>query len=194
MMTEQENAIVVELVARMRKGESDAFQLVMDQWQHRVYNFALRYSNDQHFAHEVVQKTFIQVFEKIDQLKDPSKLRSWLYRIASNNCCSEGRLKARHQYSGIEEKSGIGEIDPDTPAKRIEKKELTMMVKEVLQQIPADQRQVIIMKEYEGLKFREIADVLGESENTIKSRMYYGLDAMRKILLSKNLTKDLYYD
>ena len=193
-MTEPENALMVELVARMRKGESDAFQLVMDQWQHRVYNFALRYSNDQHFAHEVVQKTFIQVFEKIDQLKDPSKLRSWLYKIASNNCCSEGRLKSRHQHSDMEQQVAISEIDHDTPARRYEKKELTIMVKEVLQQIPADQRQVIIMKEYEGLKFREIADVLGESENTIKSRMYYGLDAMRKILLSKNLTKDLYYD
>jgi RNA polymerase sigma-70 factor (ECF subfamily) len=193
-MTEPENALMVELVARMRKGEADAFQLVMDQWQHRVYNFALRYSNDQHFAHEVVQKTFIQVFEKIDQLKDPSKLRSWLYKIASNNCCSEGRLKSRHHHSNMEQQVAISEIDHDTPARKFEKKELTIMVKEVLQQIPSDQRQVIIMKEYEGLKFREIADVLGESENTIKSRMYYGLDAMRKILLSKNLTKDLYYD
>ena len=59
------------------------------------------------------------------------------------------------------------------------------LVEDVLQKIPPEQRQVIIMKEYEGLKFREIADILGESENTIKSRMYYGLDAMRKILFEK---------
>ena len=192
-MTDQENAVVVDLVARMRKGESDAFQLVMDQWRHRVYNFALRYSNDRHFANEVVQKTFIQVFEKIDQLKDPSKLRSWLYKIASNNCSSEGRIKSRHQFTDLEERNAI-RIDHDTPAKRYEKKELKLMVKELLQKIPADQRQVIIMKEYEGLKFREIAEVLGESQNTIKSRMYYGLDAMRKILLDQNLSKEIYYE
>ena len=62
-----------------------------------------------------------------------------------------------------------------------------------LQSIPVEQRQVIIMKEYDGMKFREIADVLGESENTIKSRLYYGLKAMKNILMKHQWTKELYH-
>jgi RNA polymerase sigma-70 factor (ECF subfamily) len=192
-MINQETSTSIDLVQRLRKGEAGAYQKIVDQWQNRVFNFALRYSNDQYFASEVVQKTFIQVFEKIDQLKDPAKLKSWLYKIASNNCCNEGRLKAKANYSQLEELN-LQTLDLDTPAKRIEKAELQTVVEEVLQQIPQEQRQVIIMKEYEDLKFREIAEILGESENTIKSRMYYGLDAMRKILINKNLSKDLYHE
>lgn len=182
-----------ELVQKMRKGDDSAYQIMMDQWEKRVYNFALRYANDSHFAMEVVQQTFIQAFEKIDQLKDPSKLKSWLYRIASNNCSSEGRRIARRKHVQVNEQV-LTYQDPSNPAKTYERKELKVLVLETLQQIPEEQRQVIIMKEYESLKFREIADILGESENTIKSRMYYGLDAMRKILQNKNLTKEIYYE
>jgi RNA polymerase sigma-70 factor (ECF subfamily) len=192
-MIDKETSTSIELVERLRRGEAAAYQVIVDQWQYRVFNFALRYSNDRHFASEVVQKTFIQVFERIDQLKDPSKLKSWLYKIASNNCCNEGRIKARGRHSSLEEQI-ISEVDLETPARKYEKTELQEMVEDMLQEIPPEQREVIIMKEYEGLKFREIAEILGESENTVKSRMYYGLDAMRKVLINKNLSKDIYYE
>ncbi|MCB0688098.1 MAG: hypothetical protein KDC53_16285, partial [Saprospiraceae bacterium] len=74
---QHEPSTSIELVQRLRSGDAGAYQIIVNQWHQRVFNFALRYSNDQHFASEVVQKTFIQVFEKIDQLKDPTKLRSW---------------------------------------------------------------------------------------------------------------------
>ncbi len=192
-MTDKDTSASYELVDRLRNGEAKAYQLIVDLWHQRVFNFALRYSNDWDFAREVAQKTFIQVFEKIDQLQDPGKLRSWIYKIASNNCCNEGRIRSRVQYDAIDDQLA-SKAAPETPAFAYEKTELNMMVKDLLQRIPKEQREVVIMKEYEGLKFREIAEILGESENTVKSRMYYGLDAMRKILLSKNVSKDLYYE
>ena len=182
-----------DLVQKMRQGEDGAYQKVMDQWGKRVYNFARRFANDDHFANEVVQQTFIHAFEKIDQLKDPAKLQSWLYRIASNNCISQGRRIARRRR--LEEENGLmNKPDPANPSQIIEHQELREMVLKVLQMIPPEQRQVIIMKEYEGLKFREIAEILDASENTIKARMYYGLDAMRKIMIQNKLNKDLYYE
>ena len=177
-----------QLVIRLRKGEERAYQQVMDQWHQRIFNFALRYSNDRYFAAEVVQRTFIQVYEKIDQLKDASKFRPWLYRIASNCCASEGRRRRRSSFADLNQ-AAYREPDQSNPARDFEKVEMRQTVKEVLQMIPAEQRKVIIMKEYEGLKFREIAEITGESENTIKSRMYYGLDAMRKILNQKKIDK-----
>ncbi len=180
-----------QLVRRMKDGDSAAFKFFFNTWKDRIYNFALRYSNDSYFAHEVMQKTFIQAYEKIHQLNDHSKLKSWLYRIASNNCFSEGRRVSRTTYVEVNEANST--VDHQyTPSGRFEKNEIKDLVNETLQMIPEDQRKVIIMKEYEGLKFREIAELLGESENTIKSRMYYGLDAMRKVLVQKNLTKEMY--
>ena len=64
------------------------------------------------------------------------------------------------------------------------------ILQQALLELNEDQREVVIMKEFEGLKFREIAEVLNISENTVKSRMYYGLDGLKKILESKNITKD----
>ncbi len=191
-MTEYNSAAAIDLVKRMRNGEESAFTQVMDQWKDRVFNYALCYSNDHYFANEVVQKTFIQVFEKIDQLKEPAKLQAWVYKIASNNCRSEGRSRARLRMSPPEDIPQF--VDENTPAKKYEQQERISAVKKLLQRIPPSQRQVIIMKEYEGLKFREIAEILGESENTIKSRMYYGLDAMKKILISENLNNEIYYE
>ncbi len=179
-----------ELVRKMQRGEESAYETVMEHWGKRVYNFAMRYANDDHFATEVVQQTFIQAFEKIDQLKDPTKLKSWLYRIASNNCVSQGRNMARRRHVRVEE-AHLQPSSSTNPSTQMERKEMRNLVLQILQMIPADQRQVIIMKEYEGLKFREIADILAVSENTVKSRMYYGLNAMRKILQRKKLTKDL---
>ncbi len=193
MNGELDAAGCTELVMKLRQGDNSAYQMMMDQWEKRVFNYALRYANDHHFAMEVVQQTFIQAFEKIDQLKDPAKLKSWIYRIASNNCSSEGRKISRRKYTEVNEQA-LSKVDSSNPARTYERKELKVLVLETLQEIPAEQRQVIIMKEYENLKFREIADILGESENTIKSRMYYGLNAMRKILNNKNLTKEIYYE
>ena len=192
MRVELDSSSYPDLVQRIRSGDNSAFQQVVNHWQDRVYNYALRYSNDQFFAREVVQKTFIQLYEKIDQLKDPTKLQSWLYRIASNQCCTEGRIKSRRSVVAIDEI--VQPTSGETPARSYEREEMKSVVKNVLQMIPSEQREVIIMKEFEGLKFREIAEALEISENTVKSRMYYGLDAMRKILLDKNYSKELYQE
>ena len=182
-----------DLIDLIKNRDESAFAEFAHQWHKRIYNYALRYSNDPEFAQEVVQKTFIQVYQKIHQLKDPASLRPWLYRIASNCCSSEGRQQQRKRYTLPEDGLPV-QKDLNTPESVYQKKQLQEVVMETLQLIPEEQRKVILMKEYEGLKFKEIAETLEESENTIKSRMYYGLDAMRKILLKKRMTKEIYYE
>ncbi len=178
-----------DLVDRLRNRDAKAYTLLLGRWQHLVFGYAFRYSNDQYFAAEIAQKTFIRVFEKIDQLKDPLKLEAWIYKIADNFCTSEWRRNNRTQ-------SVMAEMTPDlsggTEADRaLVNSERISLVQEVLQLIPEDQRKVIVMKEYQDLKFREIAEILEESENTVKSRMYYGLSAMRKIFIDKKLIHEV---
>jgi RNA polymerase sigma-70 factor (ECF subfamily) len=78
----------------------------------------------------------------------------------------------------------------DNPEKQLQQAELSDILQSALRELNEEQREVVIMKEYEGLKFREIAEVLNISENTVKSRMYYGLDGLRKILERKNINKE----
>ncbi|MDH4295957.1 MAG: sigma-70 family RNA polymerase sigma factor [Cyclobacteriaceae bacterium] len=78
----------------------------------------------------------------------------------------------------------------DNPERQLQQRELSDVLQGALLELNNEQREVVIMKEYEGLKFREIAEVLNISENTVKSRMYYGLDGLRKILERKKITKE----
>jgi RNA polymerase sigma factor (sigma-70 family) len=81
-------------------------------------------------------------------------------------------------------------IRNDNPEKQYQQTELSDILQKSLMELSAEQREVVIMKEFEGLKFREIAEVLNISENTVKSRMYYGLDGLKKILERRNITRE----
>lgn len=181
------------LVIQIRDGDQKAFNRLVERWHPRIFNYALRYSNDRIFAEEVAQKCFLHLYEKLDQLKEVSKFRGWFYRVINNECYTEGRnIKRRSELKSAAASFPERTVNnsPDELYHRKERGEIVLLA---LQQIPAEQRQVIIMKEYEDLKFREIAEITGESENTIKARMYYGLDALRKLLLQYKWTKELYH-
>ena len=87
-----------ELVLLIRQGKKDAFTKLVKRWHPKVYNYALRYSNDRIFAKEVVQKSFLHLYEKLGQLREVSKFRGWFYRVINNECFSEGRkLKKKNE-------------------------------------------------------------------------------------------------
>lgn len=182
-----------ELIVRAQQGDRLALTQLLNAWHKRIYNYALRYSNRRVFAEEVVQKTFIQVYQKIDQLHEVERFNSWLYRIASNQCHSQGRsIKAKQNL--VITLPELPDVKASVQASDLcEENDQRRMLRSLMLKIPSNQREVIIMKEYEGLKFREIAEVLEESENTVKSRLYYGLKALRKIIIENELKEEIYH-
>lgn len=182
------------LILKARQGDKEAFNRLMKLWYRRIYNYAFKYFSDHDLAMEVTQRTFISMNAKIADLRDPGKFRPWLYRIASNYCHDEKR-KTKRESMNVERDMGQSEIreveaSEYNPDKVYQQNELAEILLDALAMINEDQREVVIMKEYEGLKFLEIAEILNISENTVKSRMYYGLSALRKILVSKNINKN----
>ena len=182
------------LVERAQNGDSGAFNLLMKRWQGRIYRVAYRYFADSDDAKEITQKTFITIYRKLDTLAEPGKFSSWIYRVANNLCLDElkraGRRKSQPLEHVAETSNGNG-----TPEKDLESQELGEILQKALMLLPDEQRVVVILKEFEGLKFREIAEILDESENTIKSRMYYGLRSLREILKKWNIQHEyLNYD
>ncbi len=185
------------IILKAQKGDSQAFNRLVALWYKRIYNLALKYFSGHDMAMEAAQRTFIAVHKSLPNLRNTEHFKSWIYRIAVNVCHEEER-KSKRQAISIE---GVGEKETETiqlatygPEETMQHQELSKLLLEALKEINEEQRMVVIMKEYEGMKFREIADVLDISENTVKSRMYYGLSALRKILQTRNITKEVYYE
>jgi RNA polymerase sigma factor (sigma-70 family) len=188
------------LIVRARQGDQNAQGKLVQLWYKRIYNFGYKFFLDHDMAMEVSQKTFISMCRNLAGLQDTSRFKSWLYKIAVNYCREEAR-KTKNSRSLSFDVVWNREADEsptwegsaqrlDNPQRQLEQVELSDILQEALCELSGEQREVVIMKEYEGLKFREIAEVLNISENTVKSRMYYGLDGLRKILEKKNINKD----
>jgi RNA polymerase sigma factor (sigma-70 family) len=188
------------LIVRARQGDQGAQGKLVQLWYKRIYNFGYKFFLDHDLAMEVSQKTFISMCRNLAGLQDIARFKSWLYKIAVNNCREEARKSKNSRSLSFDQVwNREAEESPawegsgqrlDNPERQLEQVELSDILQEALLELNEEQREVVIMKEYEGLKFREIAEVLNISENTVKSRMYYGLDGLRKILEKKNINKD----
>lgn len=177
------------LIEKSKMGDEHAYGKLVGLWFKRIYNFSLKYFADHDMAMEVTQKTFISVYQKIDHLKDAESFKYWLYKIALNYCREEDRRMKRRKWYSIFESEDARNVESNygLPEQEYQKKEREELVAELLKQLPEEQKVIIIMKEFEGLKFREISETLNISENTAKSRLYYGLKALRKILEKSEL-------
>jgi len=188
------------LILKAKQGDQNAQGRLVQLWYKRIYNFGYKFFIDHDLAMEISQKTFISMCKNLSGLQDTARFKSWLYKIAVNYCREEARkMKGSRSLSFDVVWNKEADDSPrwessgqrhDNPERQFEQTELSDILQEALSTINEEQREVVIMKEYEGLKFREIAEVLNISENTVKSRMYYGLDSLRKVLEKKNINKD----
>ena len=191
------------LISMYLDGDVSAFNGLVRQWQSRIYNYTFKMLGKREDAKDVTQKTFIKVYKNLRKLRDPSKFSSWIYQIATNLCRDEMRTRKRGPSVSLHQKiktSSGNEVelqdflaDESSSAEDdLYQGEVVETVRRALKLIPEDQRTVIIMKEYQGLKFREIAEILQEPLNTVKSRMYYGIKALRKALIDLDIDKEVF--
>ena len=181
------------LIEKSRKGDEHAYGKLVGLWFKRIYNFSLKYFADHDLAMEVTQLTFIAVYKKIDKLKDVDSFKYWLYKIALNHCREEDRRRQRTKWYSFFINEDVRQIESKYghPEFEYQKKEKEELVAELLRILPKEQKTVIIMKEFESMKFREISETLNISENTVKSRLYYGLKALKKLLEKSELNNKI---
>lgn len=177
------------LIKRVQNGDLPAFNLIVDQWKDKIHRFAYRFLMDSDDANEITQKTFIKAYQKIDTLDEPGKFSPWIYRVANNLCIDELRRSGRKRVDTVSDWSEH-ESESKSPQKNLEQSELSELLQKALMTLPHEQRVVVVMKQYEGFTFREISEILQQPENTVKSRMYYGLKSMRSTLINWNIQTD----
>ncbi|MEO9870533.1 RNA polymerase sigma factor [Ekhidna sp.] len=192
---------VDELIKKAMTGDEQSFNQLVSLWYKRIYNYSLKHCSDESLASDITQRTFIAVFKSLKKLNDISRFKPWIYRIATNFCIEEGRKKSKSKTvpftmnrsedgdeTVVEE--GIAEGAFFNPEMSFRQQELERILFDCLDGLSSDQRSVIIMKEYEGMKFREIADVLNTSENTVKTWLYRGLRMLKQLLEERKITKE----
>lgn len=176
-----------ELVARSRGGDLDSFNQLVLRWERPIYALAYRVIGREEDARDVAQETFLRAFRALGGFKGQAKFSSWLYRITLNLCRDWMRRERRTPVSQAPEGIDIIELAGEgEPAESIEdvvsRKQLGRAVEKAMAMLPEDQRTAIIMKEYHGLTFQEIADLLDCPLSTVKTRLYQGLTVLRKQL------------
>jgi RNA polymerase sigma-70 factor (ECF subfamily) len=176
-----------ELVARSMGGDLDSFNQLVLRWERPIYALAYRVIGREEDARDVAQETFLRAFRALGGFKGQAKFSSWLYRITLNLCRDWIRRERRTPVSQAPEGLDIIELaGEETPAETIEelvsRKQLGQAVSKAMAMLPEEQRTAIILKEYHGLTFQEIADLLDCPLSTVKTRLYQGLTVLRKQL------------
>src|SRR5689334_18671022 len=176
-----------ELVARSRSGDVDSFNQLIVRWERPIYALAYRVIGREEDARDVCQDAFLRAFRALPGFKGQAKFSSWLYRITLNLCRDWIRRQRRAPVVQMpDDTDAIEAASERGPVESIEelvaRRELGSVVQEAMALLPEEQRTAIILKEYHGMTFQEIADLQGCPLSTVKTRLYQGLSVLRKHL------------
>jgi RNA polymerase sigma-70 factor (ECF subfamily) len=174
-----------QIIERTLGGEPEAFNMLVRRWERHIYSLTLRMLGRDEEAKDATQETFLSAYRNLSKFRGEAKFSSWIYRIALNVCNTRLRSRQKTSVSLEEQREMTGfelAAEDRELGSEIQQEQIARHVRRALQGLPAEMRQVIIMKEYEGLKFAEIAEVLGVPLSTVKTRMYTGLSELRKRL------------
>jgi RNA polymerase sigma-70 factor (ECF subfamily) len=176
-----------ELVARSIGGDNDSFNELILRWERPIYALAYRTIGREEDARDVCQETFLRAFRGLPGFRGQAKFSSWLYRIALNLCRDWVRREVRTPVVQAPEDVDLMDLAVQAePSESIEdlvaRKDVTRAVERAMALLPEEQRTAIVLKEYHGLTFQEIADLVGCPLSTVKTRLYQGLVVLRREL------------
>jgi RNA polymerase sigma-70 factor (ECF subfamily) len=176
-----------ELVTRSMGGDKESFNQLVVRWERPIYSLAYRVLGREEDARDVCQDTFLRAYRALPGFKREAKFSSWIYRIALNLCRDWMRRQRRAPVMQMpEDADPVGVVGERGPAESIEtlvaRRELGAVVEAAMAKLPEEQRTAIILKEYHGMTFQEIADLQGCPLSTVKTRLYQGLSVIRRQL------------
>ncbi|MFI5306180.1 MAG: RNA polymerase sigma factor [Polyangiales bacterium] len=183
-----------ELLVRFAAGDARAFAELLRRYQGPMYNFLLRSVREPEAASDLLQEVFTRVIERGHGFNNSSKFSTWLYAIARNLCVDYHRRMSHRRHASLDGPRDAGSDGTAAPwVERIAGEQpdleaaaasnaLRQRIATAVEALPAEQREVFLMRELQQLPFAEIAQVAGVSENTVKSRMRYALERLQQAL------------
>jgi RNA polymerase sigma-70 factor (ECF subfamily) len=181
------------LMVSFREGEARAFEVLVVRHRRGLFNFLLRSVQNRSRAEEMLQEVFLRVVRSKDRYEQTAKFTTWVYTIARNLCVDESRRAKFRRVVSLDaprrgadgEGDGSAMLDSvaadqvPTDEAAAAAPQIRQRVARAIDQLPDDQREVFLMRQVSGLSFKEIGEIVGAPENTVKSRMRYALDKLR---------------
>lgn len=195
MTREEERRIIDSVIS----GNSEDFEVLVIQNQTQIYNLAFRMVGNEEDAYDLSQDAFIRAYNSLDKFRGDSKFSVWLYRLTSNICLDFLRAKRRKRTISLSQLSP-GDDDnidlevPDerfSPEREFDKKELQKSLQSGLEELPEEQREILLLREVNGMSYQEIADELDIEAGTVKSRIFRARRKLCNILLSSGNFSEL---
>jgi RNA polymerase sigma-70 factor, ECF subfamily len=173
-----------QIVERALTGDAEAFGEIVRRWERRIFALSYGILGREEDARDATQETFLAAFRNLRTFRGEAKVSSWLHRIAVNQCITrQRRAKVRSEAALDDEEernaSSFSAPIEYSPARVVEGREHIEAVRRAVGSLPLELRQVVLMKEFEELTFREIADVLDLPLSTVKSRLYTALGQLQ---------------
>jgi RNA polymerase sigma-70 factor, ECF subfamily len=172
------------IVQRALTGDAEAFGEIVRRWERRIFALAYGMLGREEDARDATQETFLAAFRNLRGFRGEAKVSSWLHRIAVNQCITrqrQARVRSEAALEDEQDKDAISFATPVrySPLRVVEGRQETVAVRRAINSLPLELRQVVIMKEFEELTFREIADVLDLPLSTVKSRLYTAMKQLQ---------------
>lgn len=182
-----------QLVMSFQEGNSEALEILLERHKDKLYTSIYFLLKDKYLAEDIFQEVFIKIIDKLrsNRYNDEGKFIQWAMRIAHNLCIDYFRKVQRTPNIITGENRDIFETikvqDEQTPEKGIMQKQSAYGVREIVEMLPAEQREVIVLRHYADLSFKEIAEKTNCSINTALGRMRYALLNMRKLMIENQI-------
>ena len=175
-------------VARLREGDEAALREVVEAFSERITSVVAGMIRDRDAVDDVVQETFVKAFFRIGSFHGDSGLFTWLYRVAINAAKDHAKKRGRRPAAALDDLAGgVGAASfpsSEVPAlERLEDREVRFAVRRAVQALPPKFRAVLVLRELEGLRYEEIADVLGISLGTVESRLFRARRRLKERLM-----------
>jgi len=178
------------LMLRYQQGEVRAFEILLTRHRKPVFNFILRYVGSREMAEDLLQETFLRVIKGVENYKRKAKFTTWLYTIARNLCVDQSRRQKHRKAQSLDaplsrSDEGGGSLLDVIPGnemgsdRKAVSQQLHHTLHHAISSLSDEQREVFLMREFLDMPFKQIADVVGVPENTVKSRMRYALEKLR---------------
>ncbi len=180
-----------ELIEQFQNGDTAAFDTLFTRYQKRTFRLVQRFVSNPEDASDLTQDAFIRAYQGLGDFKSQCQFYSWLYRITVNLCIDFLRKKSRSEVllydsdeSGELPMANIADPRSESPAKAVENKELRAHIRRAVRRLPPKQRQIFILRHWNGLSLKDIAAVVGRSDGTVKAHLLHAHRNLRKHLRS----------
>lgn len=178
-----------DLVRRALEGDGAAFECLVERYQGRLFALARNYTKVPAEVEDIVQDTFLKAYTRLDSFQQQSSFYTWVYRIATNTLLDFLKRRGRSPVQTVEDPELVAPIGGDQamlrPDAALEEREVAEITHDVLAELPEIFRTVLVLREFEGMAYQEIADVLEISIGTVESRLFRARAKFKQKLLTK---------